>query len=222
MGVNTCLRGCGCSTFPHARAHSLASPCQGKARHVNIHLDAGHAGQTYPGTKVSHNCTSTIPCCLAGEGRGTLRKPCNRNRLFRGGGLQDMMLPHLPAPMPLKLQTHTHTHTHHITPWNNNQYHTALGWGLPKVPATNPQLRWRLPKVPVPHATGKCPSCWSFSRFFCEVFWVCVFLPMVYHFFSFIEQNYCFVLQNLKLRVECVLSLQCYSVFSVVGFLFST
>ena len=33
VGVNTCPRGCGCSTFPRTRARSLASPQQAKARH---------------------------------------------------------------------------------------------------------------------------------------------------------------------------------------------
>ena len=32
VGVNTCLRGCGCSTFPHTGVRSLASPRQDKAR----------------------------------------------------------------------------------------------------------------------------------------------------------------------------------------------
>ena len=32
-GIGTCVKGVGCSTFPHTRARSLASPCQGKARH---------------------------------------------------------------------------------------------------------------------------------------------------------------------------------------------
>ena len=33
VGVNTCVRGCVCSTFPHTHVRSLTSPSQAKARH---------------------------------------------------------------------------------------------------------------------------------------------------------------------------------------------